>query len=148
MSMKSLPFRAPLSRIAPRRRTPVERIVSAVEAAAGIGALRRLTGTGRRHKLPSRALVAPLGGGLVAILAGAILARKRSSGGYEPPASMAPGGPGASVNGDSPEQAADTTVGPAPTSLIAPGADPEAAELDVDAPNKGATGDHPAPDEA
>ena len=143
MSIKSLPFRAPLSKVAPRRRTPVERIFSAVETATAIRALTRLTGKGKRRKVPSRAVLAALGGGgLAAIAAGAILARKRSSDVYEPPASMAPGASGASVNGESPENAAGT-VGPV-SPVVAPGADPEGAKIDVDAPNEGATGEHPA----
>jgi len=145
MSLKSLSLRAPLSKVALRRRTPAERILGAVEATTAIRALTRLTGKGKgkRRKLPSRAWLAALGGGLAVIAAGAILARKRSSGGYEPPASMAPGGSGTSANGDYPESAV-SGVDPVPAQVLAPGADPEAAKLDVDAPNEGATGDHPA----
>ncbi len=146
MSMKSLPFRAPLSKVAPRRRTPVERIFSALETATAIRGLTRLTGKAKRRKLPSRAALAALaalGGGLAAIAAGVVLARKRSSGGYEPPASMAPGGSGTSANGDAPDNAA-SSVDPLPAPVVAPGADPEGAKIDVDAPNEGATGDHPA----
>ncbi len=138
MPLKSLPIRAPLSKVAPRRRTPVERPFAAVEAAAAIRALTRLTGKGKRRKLPSRAALAALGGGLAAVTAGVVLARKRSSGGYEPPASMVPG----SVNGDSPEDAV-SSVDHVAAPVVAPGADPEAAKIDVDAPNEGATGDHP-----
>lgn len=159
MSMKTLPFRVPLSKVAPRRRTPVERVFSAIETATAIRALTRLTGKGKGRKLPSRTALAALGGGaLAAIAAGAILARKRSSDVYEPPASMAPGGSGTSVNGESPEAAvagvdpvaapvvspgADT-LDPVAPPAVAPGADPEGAKIDVDAPNEGATGDHPA----
>jgi hypothetical protein len=143
MSKKSLPVRAPLSRGAPRRRTAAERIVGAVEAATAIRALTRLTGKQKRRKLPRPAILAAVGGGLAAIAAGAILARKRSSGGYEPPASVAPGGSGTSPNGDSPE-GAGSGVDAVQVPVVAPGADPEGAKLDVDAPNEGATGDHPA----
>jgi hypothetical protein len=144
MSIKSLPFRAPLSKVAPRRRTPVERIFSAIETATATRALTRLTAKSKGRKLPSRTALAALGGGaLAAIAAGAILARKRSSDVYEPPASMAPGASGASVNGESPETAA-VTVDPAAPPVVASGADPEGAKLDIDAPNEGATGDHPA----
>jgi len=143
MSIKSLPFRAPLSKVAPRRRTPVERIFSAIETATATRALTRLTGKSKGRKLPSRTALAALGGGaLAAIAAGAILARKRSSDVYEPPPSMAPGASGASVNGESPENAAGS-VGPV-SPVVAPGADPEGAKIDVDAPNEGATGEHPA----
>lgn len=143
MSMKSLPFRAPLSKIAPRPRTPVERIFGALEAAAAFRALTRLTGKGKRRTLPSPVVLAAVGGGLAAIAAGAIFARKRSSSDYEPPASMASGASAASANGDAPE-AAVGTGDPDPAPIVAPGADPEGAKLDVDAPNEGATGDHPA----
>ena len=43
MSLKTLPLRGPAARLAPRRRTPLERFVSALEFAAIARAIARVT---------------------------------------------------------------------------------------------------------
>jgi hypothetical protein len=90
MSLKSLPFRVPATKLKPRRRS--------------------------RLAAPTPKLVALAGGCLAAVIVATVLARRAGPAPVAP--SSAPG---------------------------APGAAPDAAKLDLDAPNEGATGDNPSP---
>jgi hypothetical protein len=141
MSVKRLPLRAPAARLAPRRRTPLERIVGALEFATIARAIARVTPASRRrrrslHQRPR--LVALVGGGLAAVAAGAVLARRRRSVVGPPATSAGPGAFAVTSDGDAPSPLATTAP-------VAPEAHPEAAKLDVDAPNAGATGSEPPP---
>ena len=138
MSLKTLPLRGPAARLAPRRRTPLERLVSALEFAAIARAIARVTPSTRRRRSPGPRpkVIALAAGGLAAVAVGAILGRRRSSA-RRRAADSEPVAFTGTVNGDEPASAT--------TSPVAPGADPEGAKLDIDAPNAGATGNDPSP---
>src|SRR3954454_1470177 len=88
MSLKSLPVRAPVSKVLPRRRSVGERIVAALELAALVRTLSRVLGRRKRRRVPGkRGLLAIAAGGLLAAILGTVLAKRKSGGATpEPPA--------------------------------------------------------------
>ena len=151
-AVKRLALKGPVAKLAPRRRTPLERIIGVIEYAALVRAATRKTESGGRRVPRRPVLIAVAGGVLVVGVTAAAVAhrRKRDSAAFEAPASVT-GRP----NGDLPGQAA--VADPSAASVAAtgtlggtagtapPGADPEGeSKLDVDAPNEGAAGDHPS----
>lgn len=157
MSLKRLALRGPVAKLAPRRRTPLERMIGAVEYAALIRALTRKTERGGRRAPRRPVLIAAAAGGMLAVgVTAAAVARRRRRDSAPPPASEAPASVTGRPNGDTPGQvavadpsaatvAATGTLGGS-AGTATEGADPEGeSKLDVDAPNEGAPGDHPAP---
>lgn len=139
MSLKSLPVRAPASKVLPRKRSVGERIVATLEFAALVRTLSRVLGRRRRRRVPAKGgLLAVAAGGVIAAIVGVLLARRRSGVDAPPPPppaeSAAP--PPAPANDSAAEYVADAD--PVPAAVEA------ARKLDVDAPNEGATGDNPA----
>jgi hypothetical protein len=145
MSLKSLPFRAPASKVLPRKRTVGERIVAALEFAALVRTISRVLGRRKRRRLPTRrGLLALAGGGLLAAIAGVVLAKRKSVDPEPPPASAAPA-PGAVTGGsDDAAQGEVRVADPVPAAVAATG---QVNATGADAPNEGATGEHPTEEE-
>ena len=139
MSLKSLPLRAPASKVLPRKRSVGERIVAMLELAALVRTLSRVLGPRKRsRRLPSRrGLLAVAGGGLLAAVIGVLLA-KRKSGDASPPA------PTEATQAPTPAPTASTP----PESPAAPPVvpDPENA-VETDAHINGGTTETPAVEE-
>src|SRR4051794_10148198 len=86
MSLKSLPVRAPASKVLPRKRSVGERIVTTLELAAVVRTVSRVIGRKKRSRVPGkRGLLTIAGGAVLAVVIGALLAKKKS-GGSEAPA--------------------------------------------------------------
>jgi hypothetical protein len=145
MSLKSLPVRAPASKVLPRKRTVGERIVGALELAALVRTVSRVLGRRKRRRVPAkRGLLALAGGGLLAAAIGVLLA-KRKAGSSEPapPQSASTPAP-APTEAPKPEPAAPSK--PAAESEPVKAAVAAAEKLnDIDGttPGEGATGGHP-----
>jgi len=146
MSLKSLPLRAPVSKVLPRKRTVGERIVAALEFAALVRTLARVFGRKKRRRIPARGgLLAIVGGGVLAAVVAVLLAKRKASGGEENAAPPAPATP--------PEPRADDKAGNDSAADHVAEADPVPAAVEAsktlggDAPNQGATGDHPTDEE-
>jgi hypothetical protein len=146
-------LKGPAAKLAPRRRTPLERLVGAIELWAVARAASRVTAR-KRSRVPSARVLALVGGGVLAVVVAAWIVRRRSRDSAPQPASEAPATVTGRPNGDMPGQVA--VADPSAATVAAtgtlggtaggppPGADPEGEEkLDVDAPNEGATGDQP-----
>jgi len=138
MSLKSLPIRAPASKVLPRKRSVGERIVATLELAALVRTLARVLGGRKRSRLPSRrGLFAVVVGGLLTAVIGVLLA-KRKSGDASPPA------PTEATQAPTPAPTASTP----PESPAAPPVvpDPENA-VETDAHINGGTTETPAVEE-
>ncbi len=157
-AVKRLALKGPVAKLAPRRRTPLERIIGAIEYAALVRAATRKTESGGRRVPRRPVLIAVAGGVLVVGVTAAAVAHRRKRDSAPPPAFEAPASVTGRPNGDLPGQAA--VADPSAASVAAtgtlgetagtapPGADPEGeSKLDVDAPNEGAAGDHPSGEE-
>jgi hypothetical protein len=134
-----------MSKVLPRKRTVGEKIVAALEFAALVRTLARVFGRKKRRRIPARAgLLAIVGAGVLAAVVAALLAKRKASGG-ESEAPAAPATPPEQRAADKPgnDSAADHVKDADPV----PAAVEASKTLDTDAPNQGATGDHPTEEE-